>query len=146
MSEAAPSPLRVQLLSENARPPARQSPGAAGYDLHSAEDAVLPPGSWRLVDTGLAIAVPEGTYGRIAPRSGLSIKGTAVGAGVVDGDYRGAVRVLLFNHHPSEELRVRVGDRIAQLVLEVIMTPPVVTVPSLEGTARAAAGFGSTGL
>jgi dUTP pyrophosphatase len=137
--------LRVQLLSSAACAPARHSAWAAGYDLASAEDATVPPQSWRLVDTGVAVAVPPGTYGRVAPRSGLSLRGTTVGAGVIDADYRGPVKVLLFNHHPTEGLSVRRGDRIAQLVLEVIRTPEVAVVPDLDATERGAAGFGSTG-
>jgi dUTP pyrophosphatase len=143
------APLFVKLLDERATAPMRKSADAAGYDLCACQDAWVMPGSSELIDTGLAIAVPKGTYGRIAPRSGLAVRGIGVGAGVVDADYRGAVKVLLFNHatHPklATPFEVKTGDRIAQLVLEVIRTPPVQVVDSLDDTQRGDAGFGSTG-
>ena len=139
--------LRVQLLRENAVPPERKSLGAAGYDLCACEDAAIPRGGRALVDTGVSVAVPDGTYGRIAPRSGLAVRGIGVGAGVVDMDYRGSVRVLLFNHSDDPEpFRVRAGDRIAQLVLEAIKTPAVRVVDALDATERGDGGFGSTGI
>ena len=84
--ESAPSDaLRVKKLVPEATIPSCASPGDAGYDLSASEDQSISPGSWGLVRTGIAIAVPEGTYGRVAPRSGLAIKkGITVGAGVID--------------------------------------------------------------
>jgi len=97
------------------------------------------------VPTDLSIAVPEGTYGRVAPRSGLAVKHFLdVGAGVVDADYRGPLGVVLFNFG-KEDYQVREGDRIAQLVLERIVTPDVLEVESLDDTQRGEGGFGSTG-
>ncbi|KAL1970489.1 hypothetical protein VTN77DRAFT_4133 [Rasamsonia byssochlamydoides] len=138
-------PLLVKKLTESARAPTRGSAFAAGYDLYSAKDTVIPAKGKGLVDTGLAIAVPEGTYGRIAPRSGLAAKNFIdTGAGVIDADYRGEVKVLLFNFS-DEDFTVKEGDRIAQLVLERIYTPEVVVVDQLEESIRGAGGFGSTG-
>jgi dUTP pyrophosphatase len=138
--------LFVELLTEAARAPTRGSERAAGYDLYSAVDVKIPKGGKALVSTGIAIAVPPGHYGRIAPRSGLAVKKFIdVGAGVVDEDYRGNVGVLLFNFDREEDYEVKVGDRIAQLVLEKISTPPVRVVASLDETARGEGGFGSTG-
>jgi dUTP pyrophosphatase len=145
MGKTSEADLVVQILSPHARLPERHSTGAAGYDLSSVHDVLIAPGSWGLVGTGIAIAVPAGTYGRIAPRSGLSTRGVAVGAGVVDSDYRGEVKVLLVNHSATEELQVRRGDRVAQLILEAIVTPPVSVASELPGTSRGEAGFGSTG-
>jgi dUTP pyrophosphatase len=136
----------VKFLREGAAAPERKSAGAAGYDLSACEDATIPPSSRALVDTGLAIAVPEGTYGRVAPRSGMAVRGVAVGAGVIDADYRGSLKVLLFNHSPAETLVVQKGDRIAQLVLEVILTPEVEVTSELPAAERGIAGFGSTGV
>ena len=136
--------LRVQILRNGARAPQRQSSGSAGYDLYACESNSVPPGGWALVDTGIAVAVPRGTYGRVAPRSSLAVRGVQVGAGVVDADYRGTVKVLLFNHG-STAMEVRDGDRIAQLVLERVRTPEVTVVDSLDGTDRGSGGFGSTG-
>merc|ERR1711991_875513 len=105
-------------LSANATLPVRGSPLAAGYDLASAHDVTVPAKGKALAKTDLAIAVPEGTYGRIAPRSGLAWKKHIdVGAGVIDADYRGNVGVVLFNH-AEEDLEVTQGMRVAQLVLE----------------------------
>ncbi len=141
----ATQPMYVALLHPRAVPPERKSAGAAGYDLCACEDASVPTGGCTLVNTGVAVAVPEGTYGRVAPRSGLAVRGIGVGAGVVDADYRGPVKVLLFNHSHPGALEVKAGDRIAQLVVETIRTPPVLVVPKLDGTERGAGGFGSTG-
>ena len=137
--------LRVVVLDNLARLPVRASAGAAGFDLASVEDVVVPARERAAVRTGLRIAVPEGTYGRIAPRSSLALKHFVdVGAGVVDADYRGEVVVVLFNHSRTDFV-VRAGDRVAQLVLERILTPEVVVVERLEDTERGAGGFGSTG-
>lgn len=83
--------------------------------------------------------------GRIAPRSGLASKHFIdTGAGVIDADYRGPVKVLLFNHAETE-YNVQEGDRVAQLIVERIVTPEVLEVQELEETVRGAGGFGSTG-
>ena len=83
--------------------------------------------------------------GRIAPRSGLAVKHSIdTGAGVIDSDYRGQVKVLLFNHS-EVDFEIKEGDRIAQLVLERIYTPEILVVDELEETIRGAGGFGSTG-
>jgi dUTP pyrophosphatase len=85
------------------------------------------------------------TDGRIAPRSGLAAKNFIdTGAGVIDADYRGPVKVLLFNHSDTD-FAVAEGDRVAQLVLERIYTPDVMEVQELEESVRGAGGFGSTG-
>ena len=82
---------------------------------------------------------------RIAPRSGLAVKhAIATGAGVIDEDYRGEVKILLFNH-AAEDFKIAKGDRIAQMVLERIVTPEVVVLEQLEESVRGAGGFGSTG-
>ncbi|XP_016177828.2 deoxyuridine 5'-triphosphate nucleotidohydrolase, partial [Arachis ipaensis] len=97
-----------------------------------------------LVATDLSISIPEGTYARIAPRSGLALKHSIdVGAGVIDADYRGPVGVILFNHS-DVDFEVKVGDRVAQLILEKIVTPDVVEVEDLDSTVRGEGGFGST--
>ena len=138
--------LQVKRLVKHARLPARGSELAAGYDLAASEAGVVAAGGKALVPTGLAIKCPPGTYGRIAPRSGLAVKNMiGVGAGVVDADYRGEVRVVLFNHGP-EPFAYKEGDRVAQLVLERIYTPPVEEVDDLDATERGAGGFGSTGV
>ncbi|GFP58108.1 deoxyuridine 5'-triphosphate nucleotidohydrolase [Trichoderma asperellum] len=141
----APIPLQVKKLSPQGRLPTRGSAFAAGYDVYAARDTVVPARGKVLVDTDISIAVPAGTYGRIAPRSGLASKHFIdTGAGVIDADYRGPVKVLLFNHADTD-YEIKEGDRVAQLVLERIVTPEVVEVEELEESVRGAGGFGSTG-
>ena len=138
--------LKVQKLNNNAALPKRSTDGAAGYDLCASQDCTIPAGGKGLVQTGLAISFPAGLYARIAPRSGLALKKFIdVGAGVVDSDYRGEVGVVLFNHG-DQDFVVKMGDRIAQLILEKIDTPPVQEVQGLEDSVRGTGGFGSTGV
>jgi dUTP pyrophosphatase len=146
--------VKIRLLHPNATVPARGTPHSAGFDLHAAE-AVVVPGCTvtgdrvdigrAVVPTGLALAIPPGLYGRVAPRSGLAVRfGIDTGAGVIDADYRDELKVLLFNFssHPYE---ISPGDRIAQIVFERVGSPAIAVVESLDETQRAG-GFGSTGL
>ncbi|PIN06729.1 dUTPase [Handroanthus impetiginosus] len=138
--------LRVKKLSEKAILPSRGSPLSAGYDLSSAADSKVPARGKALIPTDLSIAIPEGTYARVAPRSGLTWKHSIdVGAGVIDADYRGPVGVILFNHS-DVDFEVKAGDRIAQLIIEKIVTPEVTEVDDLDSTVRGSGGFGSTGV
>lgn len=144
-TSAASSYLKVKKLTESAQLPTRGSTHAAGYDMYASAECTIAPGGRALVCTGLSIAVPEDCYARIAPRSGLAVKnGIQTGAGVVDSDYRGEVRVLLFNQG-DKEFQISVGDRIAQMVLERVYTPAVEATDDLEESVRGAGGFGSTG-
>ena len=112
----------------------------------SAYAGVVPARGRAMLKTDIAIAVPSGTYGRVASRSGLALKhGLDVGAGVIDEDYRGNVGVILFNHTDVDFI-VAAGDRVAQLILEKIVTPDVEVVEDLSETARGGGGFGSTGV
>lgn len=136
--------LRVTLLSPHAHTPTYGSAEAAGLDLCACTDAVIPTLGRALIPTGLAIELPRGTFGHILPRSGLAVKGIHVGAGVVDSDYRGEVKVLLFNF--GEPFEVRAGDRIAQLVVKPYERVTVAVSETLSATERGAGGFGSTGV
>lgn len=116
--EPPPPAMQVKLLSETAKAPTRGSAYAAGYDLYASKEAVVPARGKVLVDTDISIAVPAGTYGRVAPRSGLASKHSIdTGAGVIDADYRGPVKVLLFNLSDID-FQVAVGERVAQLIVE----------------------------
>lgn len=138
--------FQVKIISPDGRLPKRGSASAAGYDLFASTTLTVHPNSRVLVPTGISIAIPEGTYGRVAPRSGLALKyGIDVGAGVVDSDYRGPLGVVLFNHSERPFL-IATGDRIAQIILEKIITPEVVEVEELSETVRGEGGFGSTGV
>ncbi len=99
--------------------PSKATPGAIGLDLHSADSYIVLPGQRVVVSTGLSVILPKGTYGRVASRSGLTVKhGLEVGAGVIDPDYAGEIRVVLFNHDQIHPFVIRPGWRIAQLIVE----------------------------
>ncbi|KAL1513278.1 hypothetical protein ABEB36_002704 [Hypothenemus hampei] len=137
--------LKYTKIVKEAFAPTKGSMKAAGYDLKSAEDIDIPARGKALVSTGIKIELPVGCYGRIAPRSGLAVKNFIdVGAGVVDEDYRGELKVVLFNHS-DEDFNVKKGDRIAQLICEKIYYPELQEVEELSDTVRGEGGFGSTG-
>lgn len=139
------SVLVVHKVSPNARLPTKGSPAAAGYDLYAAEEKIIPPGTRQVVQTDLVIELPEDSYGRIAPRSGLAARNYIdVGAGVIDRDYRGNIGVLLINNSKSD-FKVHIGDRIAQLIVERIV-PTCIHERISSPTQRGAGGFGSTGI
>ena len=144
--------LRVKRLTPTAKLPTRGSAQAIGLDLYAdvteARGAIeIRPGYRALVSTGIAIALPPGYYGRVAPRSGLALKqGIDVMAGVIDEDYRGEIHALLLNTNQWETFWVKPGDRIAQLILERADIMPVVEVDELDATVRGANGYGSTGV
>ena len=139
--------LLVQLLSPSAQCPTKAIAQSAGYDIHASESTVVPSKGQAIVATGIAVAVPRGTYGRISPRSGLAAKhGIDVLAGVVDFGYTGEVKVVLVNHG-GVDFNVGVGDRIAQFILErIVHDAEAVVVARLPDSERGAAGFGSTGV
>jgi dUTP pyrophosphatase len=131
--------------------PAYETEHAAGMDLRAAvpdaEPLVLHPGDRHAVPTGLSMAIPPGFEGQVRPRSGLAFRHGVTclnSPGTIDADYRGEVRVILINLGP-EAFTVRRGDRIAQLLIAPVSQARLVEVDSLDGTARGAGGFGSTG-
>ena len=137
--------LHFKRLHPEARLPSRGSARAAGLDLYAVECLTIEPGGRAAVRTGLAVAVPRGFYGRVAPRSGLAVRhGIDVLAGVIDSDYRGEILCALVNHG-REPFEIEPGARIAQLVVEAIATPEPAWAEDLEETDRGAGGFGSTG-
>jgi len=131
--------------------PAYETEQAAGMDLRAAVpgDAplVLKPGARHAVPTGLAFALPVGYEGQVRPRSGLAAKSgvTCLNTpGTIDADYRGEVKVILINLG-EEDVTIRRGDRIAQLVVAPVSQARWIEVANLDETARGAGGFGSTG-
>ena len=125
--------------------PSYAYPGDAGADLCSAVDTVIPARGKMLVATGIRLALPEGHVGLIWPRSGMAVKhGIDCGAGVIDSQYRGEIKVLLFNHSDGEHF-IKKGDRIAQLLVQKVETVEFLPVDDLDTTDRAGSGFGSTG-
>ncbi len=137
--------LRFKQLDPRAVLPGRGSALAAGLDVCSIEDLKIEPKQRVMARTGLAVAIPPGFYGRIAPRSGLAAKnGVDVLAGVIDSDYRGEVCCLLYNTG-DEMIDLPAGSKICQLIVEQIITPEAMWVSELDETTRGAGGFGSTG-
>lgn len=139
------APIRVKKLSDTAIIPTRGSEVSAGWDLYASQEVVVPARGKAIIATDIAIAVPVGFYGRVAPRSGMAWKKhTDIGAGVIDADYRGPIGVVMFNHS-DEDLQIESGDRVAQLVIEQISMAPLTEVESLDDTERGVGGYGSTG-
>ncbi|MEX0427061.1 dUTP diphosphatase [Nocardioides sp. DS6] len=142
--------LEIALLRLDAElpPPAYAHPGDAGADLLTAVDVTLAPGERCLVPTGVAIALPEGFVALVHPRSGLAARhGLSIvnTPGTVDAGYRGEIKVLLINLDPADTIRLRRGDRIAQLVIQRVERARFVEVEALPESVRGAGGYGSTG-
>jgi dUTP pyrophosphatase len=142
---AAPDSLSFKRLDPRATLPTRGSAAAAGLDIYSIEDLTIQPKHRALARTGLAVAIPEGYYGRVAPRSGLATKaGLDTLAGVIDADYRGELGCLLYNAG-DEAVHLPAQSKICQLIIEKIITPAPVWADDLNDTDRGGGGFGSTG-
>jgi len=126
--------------------PLRATEQAAGYDLVSVEDCLIRPHDQVLLPTGFAWEIPEGHVGLVRPRSGLSAKYFLdVGAGVIDADFRGEVKVLLRNFSPRP-YQVNAGDRIAQMVVTPCVMGETAEIAFLDDTVRGDGGYGSTGV
>ena len=137
--------LSFKRLNPGATLPKRGSSSAAGLDIYSIETISIAPKQRLMVRTGLAVAIPEGFYGRLAPRSGLATKqGLDVLAGVIDSDYRGEVCCLLYNTG-DETVDLPEESKICQLIVERIILPAPTWVNDLDETHRGEGGFGSTG-
>ena len=126
--------------------PTRGSEGSAGLDLHALTNAYISPGGTTLIDTGIAVTLPQNTYGRVASRSGLALKhGIETKAGVIDPDYTGSIKIILHNFGQCG-YQVSKGDRIAQLIVENYTDTTVISKHDKRITDRSDHGFGSTGL
>jgi dUTP pyrophosphatase len=124
------------------------NPGDAGYDLRSADNAIVPARSRHTVNTGVSIALPAGYVALVHPRSGLAAKHgiTVLNApGTVDAGYRGQMLITLVNHS-DEDFEITRGDRIAQMLFQKFESARFVHVTELPGSQRGSAGFGSTGV
>ena len=135
--------MKIKKTSSNAIVPKTQTSGAIGLDLHANEEVIMEKGQRKLVPTGIAMEVPKGHCPRIAPRSGLSLKGIDIGAGVIDPDYRGEIKALVINNG-NTDYKISKQDRIAQVVVEKAVVPEVKEVKELGKTERDGKGFGST--
>lgn len=124
--------------------PCRQTSGSAGFDLCAAEEATIPAHGFGSVNTGLAIELPDRTEAQVRPRSGLSAKhgiGVLNSPGTIDADYRGEIKVVLFNTSEAD-YRVKRGDRIAQLVFSIVTEVELFEADELSATRRGTGGFG----
>ena len=136
--------ITFKRLDPRATLPQRGSAQAAGLDLFSLEPLDIKPNERQKVRTGLAVQIPVGFYGRIAPRSGLAADfGIDVLGGVVDPDYRGEIICVLINHG-DESVHIGKSARIAQLIIEAIAAPEPEWSNQLDATERDAQGFGSS--
>jgi len=141
--------IAVRRLDPSLPLPTAAHAGDAGYDLRARQSAVLPPGGGRAaVPTGIAVAIPPGWAGLVLPRSGLALRHglTCLNApGLIDAGYRDEIRVILVNHDPKDAVKIEVGDRIAQLVIQEVAAIEWDEVDELGETPRGLGGFGSTG-
>jgi dUTP pyrophosphatase len=143
--------LNIKKIIDAAKLPIFGSESAAGMDVFATDDVIIQPNSRSLVGSGITVSWTgpdaENYYLRVAPRSGLAVKSNIdVGAGVIDYDYRGELKVLLINNHHVNKFHVSRGDKIAQLILEKINRPNIVEVSEHSETKRGENGFGSTGV
>ena len=139
----------VKKLDPNVKLPSYKTEGSSGMDLMAlTEDKiVIKPNKSALVPTGLSVAIPNDTEIQIRPRSGLAAKSSISvlnTPGTIDSDYRGELKVILFNHGDKEFI-INNGDRIAQMVLVPILKVQFEEVQDLPETIRGSGGFGSTG-
>ncbi|MGO5210848.1 dUTP diphosphatase [Parafannyhessea sp. LCP21S3_E6] len=141
--------LNIQRLDNDVELPRYAYPGDAGLDLRSNADLVIEPFERRLIPTGLAIAIPEGYAGFVQPRSGLALRqGLSFPntPGLIDSHYRGELKIVAINLDPHNPIRIKRGDRIAQLVIQEVPVVNLVEVKELDETDRGSGGFGSSGV
>lgn len=141
--------IPISLSKQGSVIPSKAYKGDAGYDLSSVEEIRLKPFQRALIPTGLSIAIPEGFGGFIVPRSGLAIKQglSLVNApGLIDSNYRGEIKVIAINLDPENEIIIRPGDRIAQLVVMNVESISFIQNVSLDVSERGEGGFGSSGV
>jgi dUTP pyrophosphatase len=141
----------TQLKNSEGLPlPHYQTEHSAGVDLYAAVEgeAVLEPGTWKLIPTGIAVAIPECYEGQVRPRSGLALKhgiGMLNAPGTIDADYRGEIGIILFNFS-EVPFTIKRGDRIAQMVFAKLVKAKLEKADTLTETRRGAGGFGHTGV
>ena len=136
-------------LNQKAKLPSYKTTGSSGMDLMACidEPIIIKPNQSKLIPTGIAIAIPEDTEFQIRPRSGLAAKSSISvlnTPGTIDSDYRGEIKIILFNHG-KDEFTVNDEDRVAQMVLMPILKVEIEETNELPETIRGSGGFGSTG-
>ena len=141
--------VKFKKLNPDAILPDYAHVGDAGMDLYSVEDLVIEPFTWKLVKTGLACELPQGTEGQVRSKSGIALKnGVFVlnTPGTVDENYRGEIGVILYNLNTKEPFVIKKGQKIAQYVIANVEYVDTIEVEVLDETDRGEGGFGSTGL
>lgn len=153
--------LKVKRLTETARLPEKAYPTEAGYDVYADEDVVIHNGQTVAISTGLAVEIPEGYYGRLTGRSGLTLKSPLrVQEGTIDSSYRGEIKIMvdikafscvhmasLFTQlTPSNSYIVEKGMKIAQLIIQPLPLFELEEANVLSESVRGENGFGSTGV
>ena len=139
--------IKICKLNEAAIVPHYSHPGDAGLDLFAVEEQQILPGETKLINTGIAIALPQGTEAQIRPRSGLALKHSITvlnSPGTIDAGYRGEIGIILINHG-NNLFQVTPGMKIAQMVIASIVQVNLMVVDELNATSRGTGGFGSTG-
>lgn len=139
--------INIRQLDSGLPVPEYAYEGDAGCDLYSAVAIDLAPGQRALIPTGLAIAIPSGFGGFVQPRSGLAAKhGISIvnAPGLIDSKYRGEIKVILINTDTKETFSIGRGDKIAQLVIQPVVTADFQVVAELDDTVRGDGGFGSS--
>ena len=132
------------MLDEGARMPTRAHKSDAGLDLYAAETVRIWPHSWKAVETGVHIAIPEGYVGLLTSKSGLMRNRGLTCRGTIDSGYTGTIQAIVFNHS-DVYVDIHKGDKVTQLVIMPILTPELELVDKLEETERGDNGFGSSG-
>ena len=138
--------IELKLINVNATMPSRKHDSDIGYDISAAIDVLIPSKQVQLINTGIAINLPNQCAGFVLPRSGLASKHkiTLINSpGLIDPGYTGELMVPLINHG-SSDYQIKIGDRIAQLVLINTNSVEFKIVKNLPDTDRSAGGFGST--
>lgn len=138
--------VKIKQLNADSKIPTRAYEFDAGWDLYANEDALIEPQGRGVIKTGISMSIPNGYVGLIWPRSGLSVKqGADILAGVIDASYRGEIMVCLMNTDKTFSIKIKKGDRIAQILFQEVPQFNMEAVESLDNTVRGEGKFGSSG-
>lgn len=138
--------LRVKKLITEAKLPDYANPGDAGLNLYSREDVTINPSEWKIIATGIAMAIPSGYVGLIWDRSSIPAKfGLKTMGGVIDSGYRGEIKIIMHNLS-TQQFVVEKGMKIAQMLVQAVEQREIMEVSELDATARGEKGFGSSGM
>ena len=138
--------IKIMKLVEGAKIPSYAHDGDAGMDVFSCEDKIIRPGKRELISTGISAELPNGYVALVWDKSGIATKnGVTKIAGVIDSGYRGEWKIALINLG-EEDFKIEKGQKIAQVIIQEVISPEIVETLELEDSERSERGFGSTGL